>query len=443
MDILKTPQQKLMEEVGVNPATPGMLKTPQQLLLEEAGVTRKGFAQGGEVNQMSPEDMLAELVVGGQQPQKLIPPVQSKGQLQNYSNLQAFINATLGGAPITQAPPIKNEIKETPVSFYRHNPHNLFGAKDKLETMPSTVDKETLNDFVSAMRAGEKYGVPQLPPEYLASMLMKEGRSDFGYNKFDKNNQKAQIIAEKLMQEGFDPDSAGFGAALYDKMQVANRLKIPFATAWNGLGVNRFGKSGQEYAKEISSGFEAVINPRNQPLLNTIKEAYNYQQQSRGTSPQKFADGGAVQEVNRSLGTNYTPSYNPEAMVGPQDRSSYTLTTRDKIAEILARLTKNEAWSEKTADELFGTGSAGMDPAVGYNIPSNVIKGVTQVFNPLPVATSIMDLPRNVAETTRTEGPGWGALEYVTTMFGATPYIGSSLRNMKKLGQKLSKKTKE
>lgn len=227
MNILKTPQQKLMEEAGMTPASPGMLKTPQQLLLEEAGVTRKGFAQGGEVNQpRSVDDMLAELV-------------------------------------------------------------------------------------------------------------------------------------------------------------------------------------------------------------------------AMGHEPQRFADGGAVQELNRSLGTNYTPFYDPEATIGPQDRSSYTLTTRDKIAEILARLTKNEAWSEKTADELFGTGSAGMEPAVGYNIPANIIKGTAQVFNPLPVATSIMDLPRNVAETTRTEGPGWGALEYVTTMFGATPYIGSSLRNMKKLGQKLSKKTKE
>lgn len=92
MDILKTPQQKLMEEAGINPATPGMLKTPQQLLLEEAGITRKGFAQGGEVNQMSPQDMLAMLIAMGQTPQKF-----AKGGLSTPANIgsQVAINASM------------------------------------------------------------------------------------------------------------------------------------------------------------------------------------------------------------------------------------------------------------------------------------------------------------------------------------------------------------
>lgn len=220
MNIVKTPQQKLLEEAGATPATPGMVKTPQQLLLEEAGITPPGFSEGGQAEQISPENMLAMMV-------------------------------------------------------------------------------------------------------------------------------------------------------------------------------------------------------------------------ALGYEPQKFANGGGV------LGTNYQPTYNPEATFQPQDRSSYTLRTRDKIAEILARLANNQSWAEKTADELFGTGSGGMEPNVGYNIPANIIKGTAQVFNPLPVATNIMDLPRNVAETTRAEGPGWGALEYASTMVGALPYIGSSLRNIKKLAPKFSKKTKE
>jgi hypothetical protein len=58
MNILKTPQQKLLEEAGAMQASPGMLKTPQQLLLEESGVTPK-FSDGGSTNQMSPEMLRA------------------------------------------------------------------------------------------------------------------------------------------------------------------------------------------------------------------------------------------------------------------------------------------------------------------------------------------------------------------------------------------------
>lgn len=222
MDILKTPQQKLMEEAGINPATPGMLKTPQQLLLEEAGVTRKGFAQGGEVNQ------------------------------------------------------------------------------------PRSVD-----DMLAAMIA-------------------------------------------------------------------------------------------------------------------------------MGYTPQKFADGGGV------MGTNYQPTYNPEATMQPQDRSSYTLRTRDKIAEILARLSNNESWAEKTADQLFGTGSSeGLEPWSKANIPTNVARMGVQMFNPVSVATDIMDLPKRAAETTREEGPIAGGLDVSLTGLGALPYVGPSLRGVKKLGQKLSKKIKD
>lgn len=67
MDILKTPHEKLMEEAGVNPASPGWLNTPKQLLNQEAGVT-PAFANGGQV-QMSPQDMLAMLFANGQAPQ--------------------------------------------------------------------------------------------------------------------------------------------------------------------------------------------------------------------------------------------------------------------------------------------------------------------------------------------------------------------------------------
>lgn len=68
MDILKTPHQKLMEEAGVNPSSPGMLNTPKQMLMQEAGVLPR-LANGGQP-EISPQDMLAALVAAGYIPQK-------------------------------------------------------------------------------------------------------------------------------------------------------------------------------------------------------------------------------------------------------------------------------------------------------------------------------------------------------------------------------------
>jgi len=210
-----------------------------------------------------------------------------------------------GGATNAQ---LKDLQTTNPVQFFRHNPKNKYGAKDRLETQSSAIDKQAMHDFVKAMRAGEKYGVPQLPPEFLSAMILKEGRSDFGYDKYNENNPKAKMIADMLMKEGHDPSAAGFGAALYDKMQTSMRLKIPFATAWNGTGVNKYGQTGQQYANSLSQGFEAVMHPRNEPLLSTVREAYNYQppqpteqppqnyipQDPMGNPVPQFSNGGST-----------------------------------------------------------------------------------------------------------------------------------------------------
>ena len=258
---------------------PSPIKTPEEMSFEAAGIPH--------------------MQAGGQ------PPMSA----QRASVVQA-LNA------LAASPQIKDATTSNPVEFFRHNPRNKCGAKDRLETISSAVDKGTMEDFIKAMRAGEKYGVPQLPPEYLASMLMKEGRSDFGYNDYNTNNPKARMVAEMLIKEGFNPAQAGFGAAILDKMQVANRLKIPFATAWNGLGVNRQGQTGQQYAQGITSGFEAVNHPRNQPLVNTIREAYNYQPQPPQQPPQGItadALGNAMPVFN--AGGSTTPFYDMSKLV--------------------------------------------------------------------------------------------------------------------------------
>lgn len=276
---------------------PSPIKTPEEMLFESAGIPH--MQAGGQPPQRSQAGLQA-LMAG---PRAAAPSAQMQSAQQGFGS-PAFIRDL--------NPP-------NPVEFFRYNPGNRFGAKDRLETISSAVDKDTMTDFIRAMRAGEKYGVPQLPPEYLASMLMKETRSDFGYNEFNKNNPRARMIAEMLMKEGFDPAAAGFGAAIFDKMQVAQRLKVPFAQAWNGMGVNRQGQTGAQYAQGISGGFEAVMNPRNQPMLSAVREAYNYQPQppmQPQTQPQGIsAEGLASAMPQFNVGGSTTPFYDMSKMV--------------------------------------------------------------------------------------------------------------------------------
>ena len=62
MNIIKTPQQKLMEQLGVTPASPGYLKTPEQLLMEQSGVMPNLYADGGAVEQQYSPEMLRALL---------------------------------------------------------------------------------------------------------------------------------------------------------------------------------------------------------------------------------------------------------------------------------------------------------------------------------------------------------------------------------------------
>lgn len=152
-----------------------------------------------------------------------------------------------------------------------------------------------------------------------------------------------------------------------------------------------------------------------------------------GHQPQKFATGGGV------LGTNYVPEYNPEATFAPQpDRNTYTTRARDKFAEMLAKLTKNEQWSEKTTNDLFGTGQ--MDPWIGSNIVPNAVKLGVQFMNPITTATNIMDAPEQAFKEAQEGSPISGGITLGLAGLGALPYIGPATSKIKKLFHAIPKK---
>lgn len=146
----------------------------------------------------------------------------------------------------------------------------------KMETTPHRYDKETMNYFIQGMRAGEKYGVPQLDKQTLAGMAMQEGPTHpFGFNEFNKNNKEAAKIREKLIADGVDASAASFAAAIFDKNQVATRKNIPFPMAWNGSKVNAYGQSGREYADFVEKQKEMLSSPKNAQFVSWFDSAYD------------------------------------------------------------------------------------------------------------------------------------------------------------------------
>lgn len=149
MNILKTPQQKLLEEMGVAQASPGYLKTPKQLLLEEARVSPIQYSDGGGVDQQqqySPEMLRALLAaynhlgmtekptpeptfqaqpttatsflrdrtasIIGEKPADRLFGTGSEGQQTEYLPLQYFNPLAAAGATIDAFPRMKTQLQE-------------------------------------------------------------------------------------------------------------------------------------------------------------------------------------------------------------------------------------------------------------------------------------------------------------------------------------------
>lgn len=248
-----------------------LIKTPYELLLEEAGYPR--------------------MQAGGR------PPPAPRSMTHGGALAMAAQSAGLRG---NTNPDLEGYIPPDFIPAYRPDVKGKYGGKEGLETMPTYLDKMQIQEMVKAMRAGEQYGVPQLPPEYLANLALREGRSDFGFNEVNAKNKKALDISKSLATSGQHEDfPSDFAAAIYDKMATAQRLKKPFSTVWNGTGVNRFGQSGNTYTDQFTQGFSATMHPKNADLLNAIREAYNYKAQPKLPPQSKMP---AVDAMGNPLG---------------------------------------------------------------------------------------------------------------------------------------------
>lgn len=162
-----------------------------------------------------------------------------------------------------------------------------------LETLPHKFSKGEITPYLSAVKAAKDMGTPMPGPDYLASMLLMEGRPDFGFDSLNTNNKRAVALRDALVEQGHDPKAAGMAAALMDKQEVAERKGVTLGHAWNGLGRSKH-QSGKQYGQKLLRQMQdAIPQPQNNPLFDYINSFF-YAQPS---GPISRKTGGAIENT--------------------------------------------------------------------------------------------------------------------------------------------------
>ena len=189
---------------------------------------------------------------------------------------------------------------ENVIAAYRYDHKSDTGV----ESLPTYYKKDDVVNIAQAMKdAKDNLGGRTLNPEDFTNLLLKEGRSNAGFNNLDKNNREAQVLANQLGQIGYNDLSAGAAAAIHQKLQLSDRLNIPFGMAWNGTGKNEQGVTGREYAAQLKQSMPAVTHPANQELYSTVKNILQPSEWDDNTPAPKMKSGGIAMPQEYSTGS--------------------------------------------------------------------------------------------------------------------------------------------
>ena len=186
------------------------------------------------------------------------------------------------------------------IKAFRADPINRFGGNDGLETLPMTrlltggnsvgkvqmykpdLNPETSTIYTNPSKAVQELyrfartngaaaanGLPSLPSEDLAALLLKEGRTDLGASA--AHDKYTQEFEDKVLRKyNLTRRDTEFLTLLQSKQRLAKKLNIPFAMAWNGTGVNEVGQTGKQYAENYETHKQAAAHPKNQELMALI-----------------------------------------------------------------------------------------------------------------------------------------------------------------------------
>jgi hypothetical protein len=155
--------------------------------------------------------------------------------------------------------------------------NKLNSANPDPETSTSNDNSEKaiqeLYRYARLNGAAAKYNMPSLTPEEMVAFALKEGRPDIGHSGIRVGNKTEKEFDENIKNTyNISPRDRNFLLTLYAKQQVAKKLNIPFAEAWNGTGTNEVGQTGKQYAQNYQLHLNAASHPKNQQLLDLIKK---------------------------------------------------------------------------------------------------------------------------------------------------------------------------
>jgi hypothetical protein len=129
--------------------------------------------------------------------------------------------------------------------------------------------------FARLNGAASKLGLPTINPDQFAAMILKEGRSDAGFNTFKPEAKPDVEFRKRLDQFNIPERQKDYLGMVNYADRIAKKKDVPFHAVWNGLGKNWKGQTGFDYAKAMKAHEQAATNPKNKDFLNLISRAFS------------------------------------------------------------------------------------------------------------------------------------------------------------------------
>jgi hypothetical protein len=153
-------------------------------------------------------------------------------------------------------------------------------AYRKGETLPIQMSLADLYSMARVAQTGREHGMPAWGQNQLLDKMLVEGRADAGFNAYDTNNKKADLLANTVKNKLKDSSLylnqrvLGYPAAVLEKDMVAQQLGIPIERAWNGTGRSVYtGRTGAQHAQRAAQMAGTQDDPRNAAINDFLKRA--------------------------------------------------------------------------------------------------------------------------------------------------------------------------
>ena len=271
IDLIKSPRQILMDETGLPQLETGLLNNTQPY-----GV--QGHATGGAISEKSPEDMIAEMIYGGQTP--------SKFQYAGGGWIKGMAEKFL---PFAEREANKAKFlepsKEKGVMYHATNANFNEFQPNKSGMHFVTPDRDFANEFI-----GEDYGKTNYDAGANIMPVHVQVKNPFDYEKLGHLKQLFRQAKDQNINLNQDWKS-GIMSGNWDALEDPNIVKAIKNIGHDAMHVSEYSSDG-EPIKNL-----AIFDP------SKIKSAIGNQGTYDVTNPDiRKADGGVIDKALPHVG---------------------------------------------------------------------------------------------------------------------------------------------